>query len=61
VEGKGDGKGVVRRLSAGSLLSRGVEESLSYFFHDGGDPSRREAVEEGVISDGLEFSIQCKC
>ena len=58
VEGKGDGEGVVRRLSAGSLSSRGVEESSSYFFHDGGDPLRREAVEEGDISDGLEFSIQ---
>ena len=56
VEGKGDGEGVVRRLSAGSLSSRGVEESASYFFHDGGDPLRREAVGEEDISESLEYN-----
>jgi hypothetical protein len=58
VEGKGDGEGIVRRLSAGSLSSRGVEESSSYFFHDGVDPLRREAVGEGDISESLEYSIR---
>ena len=58
VEGKGDGEGVVRRLSAGSLSSRGVEESASYFFHDGGDPLGREAVAETDVSNGLKFSVQ---
>jgi hypothetical protein len=41
VEGNGDGEGEVERLSAGSLSSRGVEEFLSYFFYDGGDPLRK--------------------
>ena len=58
VVGKGDGEGVVRRLSVGSLSSGGVEEFVSNFFHDGGDPSGRKAVEEADVSDSLEFSVQ---
>ena len=53
VEGEGEGEGVVRRLSARSLSSGGVEESTSYFLHDGGDALGREAVEETDVSDGL--------
>ena len=58
VEGEGDGEGVVRRLSAGSLSSGGVAESALYFLHDGGDPLGREAVEETDVSDGLELRGQ---
>ena len=57
VEGKGDGEGVVRRLSAGSLSWGGVEESASDFFHDGCDPLRGEAVAKTDVSDGLKFSV----
>ena len=58
--GKGgvEGEGVVRRLSAESLSSGGVAESALYFFHDGGDPLGREAVEETDVSDGLELRGQ---
>ena len=55
---EGDGEGVVRSLSVGSLSSGGVEESASNFFHDGSDPLGRKAVEEADVSDSLEFSIQ---
>ena len=50
---EGDGEGVVRSLSVGSLSSGGVEESSSYFFHDGSNTLRRDAVEKADVSDSL--------